>query len=67
MYFAPSEPFSIFSKPSASAHSTIPYCTAWRARNSALEPVEQLLWTLMIGIPVIPSSYRQRWPYVESP
>ena len=31
-------------------------CTAWRARNSALDPVEQLLLTLKTGIAVIPTS-----------
>ena len=32
VYFIPSEPFSIFSKPTASAQSTRPPLTAWRAR-----------------------------------
>ena len=56
VYFIPSEPRSIFSNPIASAQSTSPPLTAWRARNSALEPVEQLLLTLITGIPVSPSS-----------
>ena len=32
VYFMPSEPFSIFSKPIASAQSARPPLTAWRAR-----------------------------------
>ena len=55
VYFIPSEPFSIFSKPIASAQSTRPPLTAWRARKSAEEPVEQLLLTLTTGMPVRPS------------
>ena len=55
VYFIPSEPRSIFSKPTASAQSTRPPLTAWRARNRALEPVEQLLLTLTTGMPVRPS------------
>jgi hypothetical protein len=62
VYFTPSEPFSIFSKPSASATSTEPPLTAWRARNSALEPVEQLLLTLTTGMPVRPRPYTERCP-----
>jgi hypothetical protein len=62
VYFTPSEPFSIFSKPIASAQSASPPLTAWRARNSADEPVEQLLLTLTTGIPVRPSWYSARWP-----
>ena len=31
VYFTPSEPFSIFSKPSASTQSARPPFTAWRA------------------------------------
>ena len=31
VYLTPSEPFSIFSKPSASTHSASPPFTAWRA------------------------------------
>ena len=55
VYLTPSEPFSIFSKPSASAQSASPPSTAWRARKSAVEPVEQLLLTLKTGMPVRPS------------
>ena len=55
VYLTPSEPFSIFSNPTASAQSTRPPRTAWRARKSAEEPVEQLLFTFTIGIPVSPS------------
>jgi len=56
LYLAPSEPFSIFSNPTASAQSAIPPFTAWRARKSADEPVEQLLFTLITGMPVSPTS-----------
>ena len=55
VYLTPSEPFSIFSKPTAIAQSALPPRTAWRARKSALEPVEQLLLTLITGMPVRPS------------
>jgi len=34
---------------------------------SALDPVEQLLFTLNTGMPVRPTSYAQRWPHVLSP
>jgi len=52
---APMAPGCICSNPSASAQSTAPLSTAWRARNSAEEPVEQLLFTFTIGIPVMPT------------
>jgi len=55
MNLAPSEPFSIFSKPSASTQSEMPPCTNWRAMYSAVEPVAQLLLTLYTGTPVMPS------------
>jgi hypothetical protein len=55
VYLTPSEPFSIFSKPIASAQSASPPRIAWRAMNNAVEPVEQLLLTLTTGIPVSPS------------
>ena len=55
VYFIPSDPFSIFSKPTASAQSASPPLTTWRARNRADEPVEQLLFTFRTGIPVSPS------------
>ena len=54
VYFTPSEPFSIFSKPTASAQSAMPPLTACRARKSADEPVEQLLFTFRTGMPVSP-------------
>jgi hypothetical protein len=54
--FAPSAPFSIFSKPSASTQSAAPFSMACRASHSAVEPVEQLLLTLITGMPVRPSS-----------
>lgn len=56
-----------FSKPRAMTQSAMPYSTAWRASHSADEPVEQLLFTLRIGIFVRPSAYSARWPQVESP
>ena len=55
VYLTPSEPFSIFSKPSASAQSASPPRTAWRAMYSADDPVEQLLFTFTTGMPVRPS------------
>ncbi|MCY1419665.1 hypothetical protein D9M71_352580 [compost metagenome] len=51
-----SEPGRICSKPRASTQSAWPLSTAARARYSAVEPVEQLLLTLMIGMPVRPTS-----------
>jgi hypothetical protein len=42
----PSEPFSIFSKPSAMTQSARPPSMNCFAMNSAVEPVEQLLFTL---------------------
>lgn len=48
-------PGVICSKPTASAHSTAPLATAWRARNKADDPLEQLLFTLNIGMPVSPA------------
>ena len=41
--------------------------TAWRARNSALDPVAQLLLRLKTGMPVRPTPYTAAWPAVESP
>ena len=55
VYLEPMAPFSIFSKPSASTHSASPPSIACRARNSAVEPVEQLLLTLITGMPVSPT------------
>ena len=54
VYLTPSEPFSIFSKPSARATSLSPPLTARRAMYRAEEPVEQLLLTLTTGIPERP-------------
>ena len=54
VYLTPSDPFSIFSKPIASAHSARPPRTASRASHSALDPVEQLLLTFITGMPVSP-------------
>ena len=48
-------PFLASLKPSARAQSTAPLSTAWRARNSAEDPVEQLLFTFTTGIPVMPT------------
>ena len=53
---APSDPFCIRSKPSASTQSARPPLTSWRAMNSAVDPVEQLLLTFVTGMPVSPSS-----------
>src|SRR5580658_9587683 len=63
----PRAPFSIFSKPSARAHSTAPPSTACLASISAVDPVEQLLFTLNTGTPVSPTSYAARCPQVLSP
>lgn len=42
--------------------------TSCRAMKSAVEPVEQLLLTLMMGMPVRPRLwYMALWPHVESP
>jgi hypothetical protein len=38
----------------------MPDSIAWRARYSAVEPVAQLLLTLKIGMPVMPTSYNAR-------
>jgi hypothetical protein len=54
--WVPSAPGAICSNPSASTQSAAPPSTACRARNSAVEPVEQLLLTLTTGMPVIPTS-----------
>ena len=62
VYFIPSEPRSIFSKPIASAQLARPPLIALRASSNALEPVEQLLLTFSTGMPVRPSSYTARWP-----
>ena len=40
--------------------------SVWEVVN-AVDPVEQLLFTLTIGMPVIPTAYSARWPAVESP
>ena len=39
-----------------------PHSIAWRARNSAVEPVEQLLLTLTIGMPVMPDLVERALP-----
>ena len=67
VHLLPSAPFSICSKPTASTQSESPPATACRARNSAVEPVEQLLLTLTTGMPDRPTSYSVRCPQVESP
>ncbi len=46
VYFIPSEPFSIFSKPSAITQSAISPSMNCLAMKSAVDPVEQLLFTL---------------------
>ncbi len=60
VYLIPSEPFSIFSKPTARAQLATPPSTSCLARNSALDPLEQLLLTLTAGMPVRPISYSAR-------
>lgn len=49
-------PRSIFSNPTANTQS-LPDSTNCFAIIKALDPVEQLLFTLKIGMPVIPTSY----------
>ena len=39
----------------------------WLAINKAVDPVAQLLFTLNMGIPVIPNGYNALCPQVESP
>ena len=56
MKWVPSAPGTICSNPSASAHSAAPLSIAWRAMNSAVEPVAQLLLTFTIGTPLMPTS-----------
>ena len=63
----PMAPGFICSKPSTSTQSTMPLSMAWRPRNRAVEPVEQLLLTLTMGMPVMPTWYSAFWPLVESP
>jgi hypothetical protein len=67
LHIEPSAPRIIGSKPRATTQSAAPVSIASRAKNSADEPVEQLLLTLRIGIPVCPSPYNAVWPDVESP
>jgi hypothetical protein len=50
-----SAPGSICSKPKASTQSSAPASISCRARKSAVDPVEQLLLTLTMGMPVIPT------------
>ncbi len=49
------------SNPRASAQSYKPALTRVFALYNAVLPVEQLLFTLVIGIPVIPSWYNALW------
>ena len=67
LHIEPSAPRIICSNPSAITQSAAPVSIACRAKNSADEPVEQLLLTLTIGIPVWPSPYNAACPDVESP
>lgn len=62
-----SEPLSIFSKPTDKTQSAFPDSMICFPNNKAEEPVEQLLFTLNIGIPVIPIPYNALCPHVESP
>ncbi|MNT73998.1 hypothetical protein D3C72_2127660 [compost metagenome] len=48
-------PGIICSKPKARTISTMPLAIAWLARNSAVEPLAQLLLTLITGMPVMPT------------
>ena len=50
-----------------STTSVAPFSTAWPARNSAVGPAAQLLFTLTIGMPLMPTGYSARWPQVEAP
>jgi len=55
VHFAESAPASICSKPTTSTASTSPPATACAPSISAELPVEQLLFTLNTGMPVVPS------------
>lgn len=48
-------PGIIFSKPTTRTQSAAPLETYWRPMASPVEPVEQLLLTLMMGIWVMPN------------
>lgn len=61
------EPRSIFSNPRVRTQSALPDSMICFAIINAVEPVEQLLLTFIMGIPVIPTSYSARCPHVESP
>ena len=65
--FEGSDPLSIFSNPNARTQSVIPPDMNWFAIKSAVDPVAQLLFTLKMGMPVIPNWYKARCPQVESP
>lgn len=54
-------PGAILSNPSASPQWIIPDFTMLLAWYKAVLPVEQLLLTLVIGIPVMPRLYNARW------
>lgn len=61
------DPVNIFSNPSAITQLLLPLLIALCARNRAVLPVEQLLFTLMTGIPDIPTEYTAFYPQQESP
>src|SRR3954465_9224317 len=67
VYFTPSDPFSIFSKPTPGTQSARPPLTYWHARYSAVDPVEQLLLTFMTGIPESPMPQTPHRGQVDSP
>lgn len=64
--FAPKDPLSIFSNPTARVQSE-PDSMNCFANMRADAPVEQLLFTLNTGTPVMPISYKALCPLVESP
>ena len=55
---SPKAPGLICSNPSARTQSAEPLSTACLAKYNAVEPVEQLLLTFIMGIPVIPTWYK---------
>jgi hypothetical protein len=52
-----SDPRCIFSKPRANTQLHAPLSITFFAKNNAVDPVEQLLLTFTIGMPVRPNSY----------
>lgn len=56
----PKLPGAICSNPRAKVHSARPPRTVLLAWYKAVDPVEQLLFTFVIGMPVRPRLYRAR-------